>query len=297
MRWLQMCVLIAIFLGSGQSQGRNAPVFVSTTWLADHLADPDVVVLHVGFNRPEYRQGHIPGARFVWYDWLTISTPDASTEMPPVTQADTVFEALGITEKSTIVLCFSGANVTTTTRTFLAFEYFGLGDQTSILDGGFELWKSEKRPVSTDSPKVRHTKLALKVNPAVITDADWVKAHIGDAAVAIVDARDRRFYEGIGGGISRTGHIKGAISIPYSSVLDSLNRLKDSASLQLIFAEAGIQKGMTILSYCHVGQQATVIYAVAKQLGYNAAVYDGSFQDWNVRGADYPVEKPEPVKK
>jgi thiosulfate/3-mercaptopyruvate sulfurtransferase len=217
--------------------------------------------------------------------------------MPPLAQADTVLEALGITEKSTIVLCFSGANVTTTTRTFLAFEYFGLGDQTSILDGGFEMWKLEKRPVSTDFPKVRQTKLTLKINPTVIADADWIKAHIGDPSVAIVDARDRRFYDGIGGGIARTGHIKGAVSIPYSSVMDTLNRLKDVATLQLIFAEAGIQKGMLIVSYCHVGQQATVVYAAAKQLGYNVGVYDGSFQDWNVRSGDYPVEKPEPVKK
>ena len=278
------------------AQERMQPVYVSTEWLSEHLKDPATVVLQVGFSRAEYSLGHIPGARFLWYNWLAESTPDASTEMPSVHQADTLFEAFGITKNSQIVLCFNAANVTITTRMFLALSYFGLGNQTSILDGGFETWKKENRPISKEAAVVKRTSLTLKTKPSVITDADWVKANLTNPHVAIVDARSKNFYDGSGGGISRQGHIKGAKSIPFTTLYDSTNKILSLAALQKIFDDAGIKKGTKVVSYCHVGQQATSVYSAALQLGYDAAVYDGSFEDWNVRGDDYPVEKPEPPK-
>ena len=135
------------------------------------------------------------------------------------------------------------------------------------------------------------------MTPSVITDADWVKTNLNNPAVCLVDARGRNFYDGNGGGIARTGHIKGAKSIPFTTLVDSTNRVKDLATLQKMFEDAGVKKGMRVVSYCHVGQQATVVYSVAMLLGFDAMVYDGSFEDWNVRGEDYPVEKPEPEKK
>jgi len=289
--------MILVFSLMVSAQERKNSVFVSTQWLSENLSDRNMVVIHVAFNRREYLTGHIPGARFLWYNWLAVSNPDASTEMPSVEQADTLFESFGITPNSAIVLCFGGANVSPTTRMLLALSYFGFGNQTSVLDGGLDAWKSEKRTVSTETPVVKRTPLTLKVTPSVITDADWVKANLANAGVCIVDARGKNFYDGNGGGILRTGHIKGAKSIPFTTVVDTTNRLKDIATLQKMFEDAGVKKGMKVVSYCHVGQQATVIYSVAKLLGFDAAVYDGSFEDWNVRGEDYPVEKPEPEKK
>jgi thiosulfate/3-mercaptopyruvate sulfurtransferase len=293
---MSACLLALALVFSGSAQTRKNPAFVTTRWLAEHLHDPGLVVLHVAFARPEYRLAHIPGARFLWYDWLSVSTPDASTEMPSLIQADSVIDGLGITDSSTIILCFAGSNVSTTTRMFLALSYFGLGDRTSILDGGLEMWRSEKLPVTSEIPEVQRTNLSLHVHPSVITDAEWVKASLSNPDVAIVDARDKRFFEGNGGSISRTGHIKGAKSIPFSSVVDSTNHIKSRSALEKTFADAGIRKGMKVVTYCHVGQQATLVYAVAQELGYDAAVYDGSFQDWSPRGEDYPVERPEPQK-
>jgi thiosulfate/3-mercaptopyruvate sulfurtransferase len=292
---LRMILLFALFSPVGLAQPQ--PVFVTTDWLSGHLRDSNLVVLHVSFSRPEYRLGHIPGARFLWYDWLAVSTPDASTEMPPPAQADTVLEGLGLSERSTIILCYSGNNLTSAARVYLALSYFGLGARTSILDGGLEAWKSEKRPLSQETPVIARTELSLRANPAVIVDAEMVRATLHDPGVAIIDARDKRFFDGMGGSVARTGHILGAKSIPYSSVVDTTTRLKSRTSLEQIFADAGLSKGTRLVVYCHVGQQACVVYAVARSLGYEAAVYDGSFQDWSLRGEEYPVERIEPVKK
>ncbi len=292
---VRMVLLIAFFSSVGIAQPQ--PAFVTADWLSGHLRDSNVVVLHVSFSRPEYRLGHIPGARFLWYEWLAVSTPDASTEMPPPAQADTVLEGLGISERSNVVLCYSGNNLTTAARVYLALSYFGLGARTSILDGGLEAWKSEKRPLSQETPVIARTQLSLRTNPEVIVDAEMVRAALHDPGVAVIDARDRRFFDGMGGSLGRTGHIPGAKSIPYSSVVDTTTRLKSRSSLEQIFAAAGLSKGTRLLVYCHVGQQACVVYAVARSLGYEAAVYDGSFQDWSLRGEEYPVERIEPAKK
>lgn len=292
---VQKILLLALLSTVGRAQPQ--PTFVTTDWLSGHLRDSNVVVLHVAYSRPEYRLGHIPGARFLWYEWLAVSTPDASTEMPPPAQADSVLEGLGLSDRSTIDLCSSGNNLTAAARMFLALSYFGFGGRTSILDGGLEAWKSEKRALSQETPVIARTQLALRTNPGVIVDAEEVRAALHDPDVAVIDARDKRFFDGMGGSPARTGHILGAKSLPYSSVVDSTTRLKGRSSLEEIFAGAGLVKGTRLMVYCHVGQQACVVYAVARSLGYQAAVYDGSFQDWSLRGDEYPVERIEPVKK
>jgi thiosulfate/3-mercaptopyruvate sulfurtransferase len=292
MRLLAFFVFLITIVPVGHSQSRIGSLFVSTEWLAGHGDDPGVIVLHVGFNRPEYRLGHIPGARFLWYDWLVVSTPDASTELPSLTQADSILEMLGVSNTSTIVLCFSGTSLTAATRMFLTLDYFGLGQQTVILDGGLERWKVEKRPVSTGEPLVQRSILTLRQQHSVIVDAGWLKENLTNPTVAIIDARDRRFFDGNGGGTVRTGHITGARSLPFSSLVDSTNRVRDRQTIVKLFEEAGVVPQKTAVVYCHVGQQATLVYALAKELGFSAALYDGSFQDWNLRGEEYPVEKP-----
>jgi len=44
-----------------------------------------------------------------------------------------------------------------------------------------------------------------------------------------------------------------------------------------------------VVSYCHIGQQASLIYFVARYLGYDARLFDGSWEDWS-RHADLPAE-------
>ena len=276
---------------------RAIPYFVSTQWLADHLNDSDLVVVQTSFNRGEYNAEHLPGVRFLWFNWLAPSTPDLSTEMPALNDAQKVLQDLGISNDSRIVIVFGRNNVPTTTRMLLAFSYLGFGDRVAILDGGLEAWKAEGRPVSKETPVVTRTSVTINPHSEVITDADWVKDHLASPHVKIIDARTKNFYDGNGGGIARTGHIKGAKNIPFTSIVDSTNRILPQSELQKLFDNAGVTKGDTVVTYCHVGQQATVAYAAARLLGYTAMVYDGSFEDWNVRDDSYPVEKTETGKK
>lgn len=296
-RWIIVFSLCYLFLSQHILAERMLPYFVSTQWLAEHLNDKDIIVLQVGFTRNEYKYGHIPTARFLWFNSLAPSTHDFSTEMPSLPDAKNVLEQLGINNSSKIIVVFAGQNVATTMRMLLALTYFGFGDHIALLDGGLEMWKLEGRTVSRETPEVKRTILSVKIVSDVITDADWIKQNLSNPRVTIVDARTKNFYDGNGGGIARQGHIKGAKSVVFNTVMDSTNKIKSAAELQKLFDSAGVAKGTTVVTYCHVGQQATLVYYVAKYLGYDAKVYDGSFEDWNMRDESYPVEKIETIKK
>ncbi|MCX6143550.1 MAG: sulfurtransferase [Ignavibacteriales bacterium] len=274
-----------------QQESVRTSMLVSTAWLHERLNDPSLVIVHVGTNRREYRDGHIPGARFLWTQELAYSDPDLTLELPSKAQADSVLKKLGISEQSHIILCFDGSNVTPTTRVFFTLDYLGLGDRVSLLDGGLDAWKAGGHPVITETPKVAEGTFVPALKANLVATCDWLKENINNPAISIVDARAAQYYSGNGGGMPRPGHIPNAVNIPFSSVLDSTNKLKDPASLKRVFQQAGVKQNSRVISYCHIGQQATMVYFAAKYLGYEAQVYDGSFEEWSGR-KDLPLVNP-----
>jgi len=274
----------------------RAPLFVSAQWLATHLKDPNLVLLHVG-NAGEYPAAHIPGARLVSVQDVSVSDPTGeglSIEMPSPDTLRAHLAALGIGDASRIVLYYGKDLVSQTTRILLTLTWAGLGDRTSILDGGMGEWTRAGNATTADAPApVAGTLSPLKIRNFVV-DADYVKSMIGQRGVSIVDARAPAFFDGTqtGGSAARphkTGHIAGARNVPYSTVTNDSLRFRSPAELADIFAKAGVGPNDVVIGYCHVGQQATLMLTAARSLGHPILLYDGSFQDWS-RLPDSPVE-------
>jgi len=292
-KMLLLCLMAATAFASPRQN-----LVVDVSWLKAHLADPDLVLLHVG-DKAEYEAAHIPGARFVSLQDISISDHSGKglmLEMPPAEDLRHRLEGLGISDKSRVIVCYGKDWVSPSTRVIFTLDYAGLGARSSLLDGGQEAWVRAGGAVTKDVAPAKTGSLSpLKLRPIVV-DAETVKARIGTPGIAVVDGRDAAFYDGVQSGGShgtphRTGHIRGALSIPFTSITDDRLLLKSNDELAAIFAKAGVKPNDTVIGYCHIGQQTTAMLFAARMLGHPVLLYDGSFEDWS-RHTDYPVDNP-----
>ena len=286
--------LLAVFVASRAVAQPRAPgatdsLLLSAAELRDRLTRDDVVVLHVG-EPADYNAGHIPAARFLPYDAISQRRGGLVLEMPPAVVLDSVFESLGVSDGSRIVLYWSKDWYSPTTRVFLTLDYLGLGERTSILDGGFAAWKAVGGPVTTEVPTPTRGRLTRRPRSDVIVDAAAVRSALGDARVAIIDARDPRFYAGQTTGMHvREGHVPGARNLPFNTLIDEAGRFKPRQTLEKMLDAAGATSGKRVISYCHIGQQASVVYFAARLLGRDVRLYDGSWDEWS-RLSELPIE-------
>ena len=275
---------------AGPTSADREPMLVTVDWLVDHLSDPSLVLLQIG-DKKDYDKGHIPGAQFLEYE--SISTPHGQglmLELPPVEQLVSVFERLGVSNRSHVILYFGTNWMTPTTRVYWTLDYLGLGDRTSILNGGLVAWQATHHPVSTEIKQSAKGSIKPAPRKEIVADAEWVSSHLQQAGITIIDARTHEFYNGSqSDGNPRSGHIPGAANLSYLDVVDQdNNKFKSPDALKELFRAAGLKPGNLMVSYCHIGQRATVLYFTAKMLGYDAKMYDGSWEDWS-RRKDLPI--------
>lgn len=266
-------------------------LFVSpATVAAQQSGGTPPVILHVG-AQADYDAGHVPGAQLLTL--RDVSDPEATLnlQMASIERLRAAFETRGVTDTSSIVIYWATNSVQSAARVFVALDYLGLGDRASLLDGGLAAWKADGRPVSTDVPQVARGSLTPKPKSAVVVDTAWVQSRLNQASTAIVDARAPGFYTGDQkGNYPRQGHITGAVNIPFDALtVPPLLTVKPDAQLRAMFEAAGLKPGTELVTYCHIGQQASALYMAARMLGYTVHLYDGSFEEWSNR-SELPIE-------
>jgi thiosulfate/3-mercaptopyruvate sulfurtransferase len=283
MKRVSAVIAVVALLGFGcfaQTAPAHPEMLVSTQWLADHIKDPKVVVLHVAEKKSDYDSGHIPGARYLGFDDFMDTHATKRFEVPSTEKLKAVFEALGISDDTRVVI-YTQDWFPWASRGWFTFDYVGHGSQAALLDGGYKQWTSEKRPVSKEEPPA-----AIKGNftphPHVEAVAllEQVKplsnAGGNDGKSFLVDARSAKRYS--------DGHVSGATNIFWRStvVSEDAPTLLPADHLRKLWTDAGFKTGEKSVSYCEVGIQASHDYFVARYLGFDAAMYDGSVHEWSM---------------
>ena len=251
-------------------------LLVSTQWLADHLSDTNLVIVHIGHDRGDYEAAHIPGARFLPMDKF-VSNQDPGSELLPPDKLKQNLEAIGIGDASHVVY-YAPDWDPMATRLFFTLDYLGHGDHAALLNGGMDQWLKEKRATSSEEPKITPGNLTLHLHPEIVAKMDSMTKLVAEkpgANLVIIDARPAKRY--------RAGHLPGAESMFWETALvghdDGL--LRSPQDLRRQFEVAGVTDGKKLVSYCEVGLQASYTYFLARYLGYNASMYDGSYSEWS----------------
>jgi len=290
MKILSLLMCLAVHLCASADSVRSE-MLVSTDWLARHLNDPKLVVLCVAANPDFYSRGHIPGARLISLGDLVTTRDGIPNELPPVEKLQEAFANAGVKNNTRIVL-YSERQGLFAARAYFTLDYLRLADRAALLDGGIEKWRAEKRPESTDVPKITAQPLKIQVRPEVLVNAQAVEKALNQRA--LIDARPRDEFTGekLSEDVSQAGHIPGASSLYWMNNLVSKENpvLLPPDELRKLYAQAGAKRS-AVITYCRTGMQSSFDYFVAKYLGYRVSMYDGSFFEWSRYGL--PAEKSE----
>ena len=272
--------------------------FVSTQWLADHLGDPEIVVVDASWHLPnagrdaaaEYRAGHIPGAVRFDIDAVADTTSGLPHMLPDAGTFGAMVGALGIGSDQTIVV-YDSVGLFSAPRVWWSLVAMGARD-VRILDGGLPVWRDEGRPLETGETVRPPARFAARLNPARVADRDAVLAALG-GPTRIVDARPASRFAGEAPeprpGL-RAGHIPGSLNLPFSDLLDG-PRLKSRDDLSAALRDAGVSTTEPAITTCGSGVSAAILALAFEIAGAPPArVYDGSWSEWGREDEDTPVE-------
>ncbi len=266
-----------------------APV-VSTEWLAARLGAADLRVVDGSWfmpaesrsGRDEFRQVHIPGAAFFDIDAIADKTTDLPHMLPTPEAFAEAVGRLGLSRDVDIV-AYDSFGIRAAARVWWSLRAMGF-TRVFVLDGGLKKWLAEARPVETGEARPREAVVGPAFEADLVRSADQVRAILRNGLVQLVDARGAARFRGEApeprAGL-RSGHMPGAVNVPFDQVVAPDGTLLPAEKLRSVFETAGVDLARPIVTTCGSGVTASVLALALARIGLDqAAVYDGSWSEW-----------------
>jgi thiosulfate/3-mercaptopyruvate sulfurtransferase len=272
-------------------------VLVSTQWVADHLNDPKVRLIEVDVDTTAYDQGHIAGA--VGFNWQTQLQDNIRRDLIDKAALERLLGQSGVSNDTTVVV-YGDNNNWFAAYAFWQLQYYGHKD-VRLMNGGRKKWAEEKRPLTTDAPKITATTYrATGPDESLRARKEHVFALIDKRGSGqLVDVRSVDEFTGkiiappgMSETAQRAGHIPTAANIPWSQAANEDGTFKSADQLKQLYQGKGVTGQGELIAYCRIGERSSHTWFVLKYLlGYdNVKNYDGSWTEWgNLVGA--PIEK------
>jgi len=273
----------------------KSPFVVSADWLEERLGSPGLSIVDGSWYFPgrdaraEYDAAHIPGAVFFDQDLVVDPESDLPHALPDPLTFERHASSMGISKDDTIVV-YDGPGFMSAPRVWWLFRIMG-ARKVFVLDGGFDKWRSEGRPVTREQTKIAPSAFVSEFDSNRVVLLEEMRGIVERREAQIADARASGRFNGTEPeprpGL-RGGHMPGAVNVPSSSLAENgsflpLDRLRERLEA------AGIDLSKPVVTSCGSGVTAAVITLALESLGHrDNRLYDGSWSEWG-KQQDTPV--------
>ena len=256
----------------------NLRVFDCTTIL---IPDPKTTYQAVP-ARADFEKGHIPGAQFIDLQAdLSDKNHRLRFMLPSAEDFAAAMSRFGVGEGTRVVL-YSTTTPQWATRVWWLLRVFGF-DEAAVLDGGWQKWSREGRPVETGAARPRPPgHFIVREQRPLMVGKEAVLQGIGDGAVCTLNALAPEQHAGIGGNTyGRPGRIKGSVNLPAAHLIDpATSAFLPAAELRRRFEGVGAF-GREVITYCGGGIAASADAFALVMLGHpDVKLYDASMSEW-----------------
>lgn len=259
------------------------PRLVETWEIAPLVHHPSLRIIDMRGSLLEYLKGHLPNALYFHFENLRVPRNGIPAQNPDRIVLEKIMgEYLSLSNDMWVVLYSEKSNPNATLLAWI-FDYLG-HRKVGILNGGWEKWVVEGRPITQEYPSLSPKKFFGKTVSETLAEKKLVLHHIHSKGALILDARPPKQYSGEEGEEIRRGHIPGAKNIFWETVLEGeeVRVWKKKEDLEKIFSEAGIDREREIVVHCRTGREASHLYFTLKHvMGYpKVRLYRGSWVEW-----------------
>ena len=268
---------------------------VTTEWLARNLGEADIAIVDCSAFLPtdgrdpvaEFAEAHIPGARLLDINRVADRSNPAPHMLPSAADFGAAMTELGVGRDDRIIV-YDNSPLRTAARGWFMFRHFG-AERVAILDGGFQKWRSEGRPVESGEARPRQARFDARELGSEVVSKQQILAGI---EMPILDARGKARFEGSEPDPRPNvdvGHIPGAKNLPFASLYREDGTLKSDRELRDAFDALRIDPQAPFIASCGSGVTAnSIIFAAHRLGGRHGKLYDGSWSEW---GADPATPK------
>lgn len=271
-------------------------VLVSTDWVRQHAADPNVVVVEVDVDTTSYEEGHIPGA--VGWNWQTQLCDTLQRDVISKKALEKLLGESGIHNQTSVIL-YGDNNNWFAAWAFWQMKMYGHKD-VRIMNGGRKKWLAEGGALTKDVPAPEIVNYqAEERDESLRTYLHQAMQALQDRNIVMVDVRSNDEFTGkilsppgLPETCQRGGHIPHAKNIPWAQACNEDGTFKTREELEALYAGKGVTPDKKVIAYCRIGERSSHTWFVLKYLlGYpGVSNYDGSWTEWgNLVGS--PVER------
>ena len=265
----------------------NFEKLVDAEYLLNNRTNENIVVIDARGGMLE--EGALMYDKAVVVDWTDISLLDefGGENLGKLLSKDNyeqIFSKLGINANSEVLVygfTMPEQGFGDEARVVYTFNYAGF-DKVKFIDGGFK--QVEKLGFNKN---YEPTEDRLDVSAVVRSEAtqnekaiftDELLSKIGSNDVQIIDTRLEVEFNGrVIYGENKAGHIPGAISLPFNSLVNEEGFVKSREELEKYVNEKSLDKDKLQITYCTTGVRASYVAVILEELGFNVRNYEPSF--------------------